>query len=45
MAHSNYEYIISNKLDRFSENSFVDVLMVLLIEKNFEGISPLKMML
>ena len=46
MAHPNYDYIISSKLDRFSENgSFVEVLKVMLLEKNFEGISPLKMML
>jgi hypothetical protein len=45
MAHSNYEWIISNKLDRFSDTGFVETLKALAIEKNFEGISPIKMAL
>lgn len=45
MAHSNYEFIIGNKLGKFAENDYTEILKRLAIEKNFEGISPIKMAL
>ena len=47
-AHPNYEFIISPKLDRFCEDvegGHVKCLQDLLIEENFDGISPMKMAL
>lgn len=45
MAHSNYEFIISSKLQQFGEGDYMDILKRLAVEKNFEGISPIKMAL
>lgn len=46
IAHPNYEYIISNKLDKFIyDKTFVEVLNEQVYEKNYTGISPLKLAL
>ena len=45
MAHSNYEWIISNRLDKFGEGGFIEQLKELALDKNFEGVSPIKMAL
>ena len=49
VAHTNYEWIISDKLMNFAERNYKEGIAMILTnqayEKNFDGISPIKMAL